>query len=69
MYPETKVVNTCLRPRLSVLLSIKIKIFEKYNFQMFIKMKFDETEITHNVIFFFKKTLFYSLLSYEADGA
>lgn len=68
VYPETKVVNTCLRPRLSVLLSIKIKTFEKYNFQMLIKMKFDETEITHNV-FFFKKTLFYSLLSYEADGA
>lgn len=31
-------------------------------------MKFDETEITHN-IFFFKKTSFYLLPSYEADGA
>lgn len=53
VYPETKVVNTCLRPRISVLLSIKIKTFEKYNFQMFIKMKFDETEITHDVNLFF----------------
>lgn len=64
VYPETKVVN-----RLAVLLSIKIKTFEKYNFQMFIKMKFDETEITHNIIFFLKKTSFYLLPSYEADGA
>lgn len=69
VYPETKVVNMCLRPRLAVLLSIKIKTFEKYNFQMFIKMKFDETEITHNIIFFLKKTSFYLLPSYEADGA
>lgn len=36
---------------------------------MFIKMKFDETEITHNIIFLKKKTSFYLLPSYEADGA